>query len=408
MCCLGRERPDNGGMSDTEIPLSRPDVGRLEESLVLEVLRSGRLSIGPMQERFEELVARRVGCRHAVAVSSGTAGLVCALTALGIGPGDEVVTTPLSFIASANSIRLVGATPVFVDIEPKSLNMDPALVERAIGPRTRAILAVETFGNPTHMDAYARLAAKHEIPMIEDCCEALGAMHRGRAAGSFGRAGVFGFYPNKQITTGEGGMIVTDDERLAEVCRSLRNQGRGSANAPNAERDAGAWLRHERLGNNFRLSEINAALGVAQMTRLDELLERRTTVADAYLRRLGGVPRLVLPTVDRDTEMSWFVFVPRLEAGYTREERDRVIRGMRNHEVGAADYFPCIHLQPAYGEYGLGEGSFPVAESVSSRTIALPFYGSLTEREVDLVSQTLELMLSRETLTRGSMETDGF
>ncbi len=389
-------------MSETEIPLSRPDLGPLEEELVLQVLRSGRLSIGPMQERFERMVAARVGCQHAVAVSSGTTGLICVLKALGIGPGDEVITTPLSFIASANSIVLVGATPVFVDIEPKSLNMDPALVERAIGPRTKAIMAVETFGNPAHMDMYARIAAKHEIPMIEDCCEALGSSHKGREAGSFGRAGVFGFYPNKQITTGEGGMIVTDDERLAEMCRSLRNQGRGSADAPSARKDAGTWLKHERLGYNFRLSEVNAALGVAQMTRLDEILSRRTKVADSYLRRLAGMASLVLPTVDRETVMSWFVFVPRLAAGYTREERDRIIRGMRNHEVGAADYFPCIHLQPVYRDlYGYEEGTFPVAESVSQRTIALPFFGDLSERDVDIVAQTLELMLSRENLTRG-------
>ncbi|MEM1184539.1 MAG: DegT/DnrJ/EryC1/StrS family aminotransferase [Planctomycetota bacterium] len=387
-------------MSDNEIPLSRPDIGSLEEQLVLEVLRSGRLSIGPMQERFEGMVAQRVGCRHAVAVSSGTAGLICVLKALGIGPGDEVITTPLSFIASANSIVLAGAKPVFVDIEPVSLNMDPGLVERAIGPRTKAILAVETFGNPTHMDQYARIAVKHEIPLIEDCCEALGSSHKGTPAGSFGRAGVFGFYPNKQITTGEGGMIVTDDERLAEVCRSLRNQGRGSANAPGAERGAGAWLKHERMGYNFRLSEINAAMGVAQMIRLDELLKKRSIVAKSYLRRLAGTPTLVLPTVDRESEMSWFVFVPRLEAGYVREERDRIIQGMRNHEVGAADYFPCIHLQPAYRDFGFGEGSYPIAESVSQRTIALPFFGGLTERDVDLVSQTLELMLARENLSR--------
>jgi len=394
-------------MSDIEIPLSRPDVGRLEEELVLVVLRSGRLSIGPMQERFERLVAERAGCRHAVAVSSGTAGLICVLKALGIGPGDEVITTPLSFIASANAIVLVGAKPVFVDIEPVSLNMDPGLVERAIGPKTKAIMAVETFGNPTHMDLYARLAAKHEIPMIEDSCEALGAVHRGRAAGSFGRAGVFGFYPNKQVTTGEGGMIVTDDERLADACRSLRNQGRGVASAhssgtgPGTGSATGSWLRHERIGFNFRMSEVNAALGVAQMTRLDKLLEKRTNVANAYLRRLSGVEQLVLPTVDRETDMSWFVFVPRLEAGYTAEERDRVIRGMRNHEVGAADYFPCIHLQEAYREFGFREGSFPIAESVSRRTIALPFHTELSERDIDLVCQTLELMISRESLTRG-------
>lgn len=386
-----------------EIPLSRPSITEHEERLVLGVLRSGRLSIGPMVERFERLVAERVGVRHAVACSSGTAGLHMVMAGLGIGPGDEVITTPFSFIASANAILYVGAKPVFVDICPKTLNADPDLVEKAITPRTKAILAVETFGNPAHMDTYAKIAARHEIVLVEDCCEALATELDGRSAGSFGRAGVFGFYPNKQITTGEGGVVVTNDDRLADLCRSLRNQGRAvsgrGAVAPGST--AGAWLHHERLGFNYRMSEVNAALGVAQMERLGEIVAGRQRVANRYMQRLLDVSDLVLPTIPENAEMSWFVFVVRLAAGFTREERDRVIHSLRQHDVGAADYFPCIHLQPFYRRaYGFKEGDFPIAESVSSRTIALPFFADLTDREVDLVAQTLGVMISREGLPR--------
>jgi perosamine synthetase len=416
-------------MSDHEIALSKPDVGPLEEELVLSVLRSGRLSIGPMVEEFERLMAHRAGCRNAVAVNSGTSGLHLALAALGIGPGDEVITTPFSFIASANCILFVGAKPVFVDICPRTLNMDPAKVEAAITPKTKAILAVETFGNPAYMDQYAQIAARHEIPLIEDCCEALGATLKGRPAGHFGRIGVFGFYPNKQITTGEGGMIVTDDDRLAELCRSMRNQGRPVPRRPEAGGSMsggsgsggmvagseiqpqglvsaggspmGSWLKHERLGYNYRLSEINAAIGVAQVRRLDEMLKARQMVAQQYISRLGGHRDLIMPTIDPDVVMSWFVFVVRLATSYTGEERDRIIRGMRNHEVGAADYFPCIHLQPFYREkFGFRPGMFPIAESVSQRTIALPFYNQLPAKDIDLVAQTLEVMIGRENLKR--------
>ena len=382
-----------------EIPLSRPDITAEEEDCVLNALRSGRLSQGPFLEEFEQLVADRAQSRHAVAVSSGTDGLHLVLRALGVGPGDEVVTTPFSFVASSNEILMVGATPKFVDICPSSLNMDPAKVEAAIGPRTKAILAVEAFGNPTHMDAYQAIAAKHEIPLVEDCCEALGTTHRGRACGHFGRAGVFGFYPNKQITTGEGGMIVTDDERLAACCRSLRNQGRPIPKA--GEHALGTWLAHERLGYNCRLDELSAAMGVAQMRRLDDLIAGRQRVARGYLTRLMHRSEIILPTVDEGTEMSWFVFVVRLATGWGREERDRIIASLRRHDVGAADYFPCIHLQPFYRElFGYKEGAFPIAESVSGRTIALPFYTRMSDREVGFVVQTLELMIERELLAR--------
>jgi len=381
-------------MNPLEIPLSRPDLSGLEAELVADVMRRERLAMGPMTDEFERPVADLAGVPHAVAVNSGTSGLFCVLKALGIGPGDEVITTPLSFIASTNVILHVGATPVFVDIEPVTLNMDPVLLERAITPRTRAILAVEAFGNPTHMDLYADIARRYGIPMIEDCCEALGGKHKGKPAGSFGRAGVFGFYPNKQVACGEGGMIVTADAALAGVCRSLRNQGRASGES--TVQAKGAWLRHERLGYNFRISELQAAVGVGQMRRLDEILEKRSRVAKLYIDRLSGMGDLVLPTVDRDTEMSWFVFVPRLGVGFSSEERDELIDGLRQHEIGAADYFPCIHTAGFIMETcGTEPGMFPIAESISGRTIALPFHGLLTEREVDLVVQTLDMLLRR-------------
>jgi perosamine synthetase len=383
-----------------EIPLSQPDITDAEIEAVVDTLRSGRLALGPRTAEFESLVAERTGRRYGVAVSSGTAGLHLSMLALGIGPGDEVITTPLSFIASANCILYMGATPVFVDVDPHSMNMDPQRVADAVTEKTKAIVAVETFGNPAHMDEYRAIAAKYELPLIEDCCEALGGMCNGTPCGGFGRVGVFGFYPNKQITTGEGGMIVTDDDRLAETCRSLRNQGR-RADKQTSRAGGSSWLMHERVGYNYRMSELSAALGVVQMRRLDELLERRSQVATTYLRRLMSVSEVVLPNVDPDTVMSWFVFVLRLSDEYTREERDRILAGMRRHDIGVGDYFPCIHLQPPYRErFGFKEGDFPIAERLCARTIALPFHTRLTEREISFVAQTLELMISRENLSR--------
>lgn len=383
-----------------EIPLSRPDITEVEIELVAQTLRSPRLSGGPMQERFEAMVARLTGRRHAIAVSSGTAGLHLALLALGIGEGDDVVTTPFSFIASANCALYVGARPVFADIDPRSLNMDPAAAEAAITPRTKAIIAVETFGNPAGMEELRKVAARHEIPLVEDCCEGLGGAWRDRPIGAFGRVGVFGFYPNKQITTGEGGMIVTDDDKVADLCRSMRNQGRpvgGAAGSPGA----GSWLEFDRLGYNYRLPEVNAAIGVGQMQRLDHIVHARQRVAASYIDRLMDHRCLILPTVDEQTRMSWFVFVVRLTDEYGAESRRRIIEGMRRHDIGAAAYFPCIHLQPFYRErFGHGPGRFPVAETVSQRTIALPFHNRLTAREIDLVAQTLDLMISRENLSR--------
>lgn len=389
-----------------ELPLSLPDITEREISAVTDVMRSGRLSIGPRQDLFEQMIATRAGRRHGIAVSSGTAGLHLVLLALGIGPGDEIITTPFSFIASANSILMVGAKPVFVDIDPQSYNMDPEKVQAAITPATRGILAVEVFGNPRHMDTLERIARQNEIPLIEDCCEALGGVLNGRPCGNFGRAGVFAFYPNKQITTGEGGVIVTDDDRLADLCRSMRNQGRAVLknendifNAP----DAGHWLSHERLGFNYRLSEIAAAIGIVQMERLDAILERRREVAAMYMQKMMDWEDVVLPTIDETCmmTMSWFVFVIRMSHQFTRNERDRIIKGLRRHEVGTSNYFPCIHLQPFYKErFGHAEGDFPVAESISDRTIALPFFNQLDETQVDLACHTLQIMIQRENLLK--------
>jgi len=386
------------------IPLSQPDITESEIQAVVDALQSGRLSCGPRQARFEEMIAERAGRRYGIAVSSGTAGLHLVLLGLGIGPGDEVITTPFSFVASANCIVYTGATPVFVDIEPRSLNMDPAKVEAAITDKTKAILAVEVFGNPAHMDRLAGIARDHQIPLIEDCCEALGGSLNAAPVGSFGKAGVFAFYPNKQITTGEGGVIVTDDAELDQICRSLRNQGRpvDDATAHAGDRNtAGSPLNHENLGYNYRLSEIAAALGIAQMERLDQILEARQRVAASYMTRLLDFEDLILPTVDSPDDMSWFVFVVRLTDLYGQVERDRIIAGMHRHEVGASNYFPCIHLQPVYRRlFGFSKGSFPVAESVSQRTIALPFFNRLDEMSQDLTVQTLKVMIQREQLLK--------
>ncbi len=387
----------------SDIPLSSPDITDAEIDAVTDVLRSGRLSIGPKQDLFEQQVAARCDRRAGVAVSSGTAGLHLVLLALGIGPGDEVITTPFSFIASANCILMAGATPVFVDICPQSLNLDPRRVEDAITEKTKAILAVEVFGNPRHFDALESIARRHEIALIEDACEGLGGRLGDRPIGSFGRASVFGFYPNKQITTGEGGMIVTDDDRLADLCRSMRNQGR-TVNLDNSDRvsspQTGSWLAHERMGYNYRMSEINAALGCVQMDRLSAMLEQRRRVVHNYTQRLLDFPDLILPSATgSEADMSWFVYVIRLAPEYDRAARDRVIEGLRRHEIGSANYFPPIHLQPFYRQrFGFTEGNFPITESISDRTLALPFFNQLDETRIDLVCHTLSVMLQRERL----------
>ena len=362
------------------IPLSEPDITEAEIAAVTAVLRSGRLSLGPCAEEFEAKLAEYVGVPHAVAVSSGTAGLHLCLLALGIGAGDEVIVPSFAFIAAANAIRYVGATPVFVDIDPVSLNMDLAAVEAAISPRTRAVMAVHTFGLPVAMEALLDVARRHHLRVIEDACEALGAVCGSRPAGSFGDAAVFAFYPNKQITTGEGGMVVTRDARVAAEVRAMRNQGRMPGDA---------WHQHTLLGYNYRLSEIHAALGCAQMQRLPGMLAQRAAVADRYAYLLRGDSRIQLPVRHHaGCTSSWFVYVIRIPAAV----RDRVQQLLALAGVQCGRYFAPIHQQPAYAELR-GQSALPVTERESLRTLALPFYNRLTAVQATYVAEHLRSAL---------------
>lgn len=367
------------------IPLSRPDITEEEIERVVDVLRCPNLSMGPVVGEFERAVATYVGRRRAVAVNSGTSGLFLSLLASGIGPGDEVVTTPFTFIASTTTILAAGAKPVFVDIDPTSLNLDPQRIEAAITARTKAILPVEVFGNPARFDAICRVAQRRGLTVIEDSCEALGSALHGKKAGTFGAAGVFAFYPNKQITTGEGGMIVTDDDSMADLCVSLRNQGRSPS---------GGWLAHERLGYNFRLSDIHCALGVVQLSRIDEIKARRRQVAAWYRELLADEDRLILPQEAPGCEISWFVYVVRLAESFGIEQRDRILQEMTRQGIQVNNYFPPVHLQPFIAEkQGHRPGDFPITESVSGRTIALPFHNRLTLDEAAIVCGTLRAIL---------------
>jgi len=373
------------------IPLSQPDITQKEIDAVVEVMRTPTLSIGPKLDQFETACAEIAGRRHGVGVSSGTAGLHCMMIAGGVGEGAEVITTPFSFVASANCVLYVGAKPVFVDIDPKTLNMDVDKVAAAITPRTKAIVAVEVFGHPGGMIELEQLAQRHELVLIEDACEGFGGKVGERRIGSFGRAGVFAFYPNKQITTGEGGMIVTDDDTFAATCRALRNQGR----------EGMAWLAHERLGYNYRLSELNSAVGYAQCQRLDEILAARRRVAALYMDRLMTNRFLILPTLQDDTYMSWFVFVVRLNDLFEPGDRDDVMIALREEGIGCNNYFPPIHLQPYMARLlGHKPGDFPVCEYVAARTLALPFFGAMTGQQVDRVCDTLERVLERKLVAR--------
>jgi len=373
------------------IPLSRPDITQLEIDAVLDVMHTSTLSMGPKLEEFERACAKLTGRQHGVGMSSGTAGLHCAMVAAGVGEGHEVITTPFSFVASTNCILYVNAKPVFVDIDPKTLNMDVAKVAAAVTPRTKAIVAVEAFGHPGGMTEVEQIAQQHELVLIEDACEGFGGKYASRPIGSFGRAGIFGFYPNKQITTGEGGMIVTDDDTFAAACRALRNQGR----------EGMAWLAHQRLGYNYRLSELNAALGCAQMQRLDQILANRRRVAQLYIDRLMTNRYLILPTLEDDTHVSWFVFVVRLNDLFEPGDRDQLMLQLRGAGIGCNNYFPPIHLQPYVAEkFGYQPGDLPVCEYVAARTLALPFFGHLTERQVDRVCDTLETILEKTILGR--------
>lgn len=363
----------------THVALAAPNISDREVELVTEVLRSGVLAMGPYTAAFETRLAELAGRLHAVACSSGTAALHLAVRGLAIAPGDEVITTPFSFVASSNCILFEGGTPKFVDIEEETLGLDPDLVAAAATDQTRAILPVHVFGNPCRIAELESMAADHGWALIEDSCEALGGALDGRPLGSFGNASAFAFYPNKQITTGEGGVVLTDDADLAERMRSMRNQGRDTD---------GTWLRHLQLGFNYRMDEMSAALGVAQLERLLDLRAGRDRVIANYAAAFAGRPWLTLPHAAPGATVDWFVYVVRLDEAI---DRDRVIRQLEERGVSSRPYFSPIHLQPLYqAEFGYRPGSFPVTERVAASTLALPFSSTMDLAAIQEVVAALD------------------
>jgi perosamine synthetase len=365
--------------------MSAPDIAEDDIDAVVRVLRSGTLSMGPATAAFEAAFAAYIGVEHAVAVSSGTAGLHLCVNAAGIGPGDEVVTSPFGFVSSANCILFEGATPVFADIDEATMNLDPALAAAAVTDRTRAVLPVHVFGQPCAMTELQAVCDRHGLVLIEDACEAIGAEYRGRRLGSMGHAAVFSFYPNKQMTTGEGAVMTTPDAGTAALWRSLRNQGRSSG---------GAWLTHERLGYNYRMTEISAALGLSQLGRIDSLIDRRESVARHYHDRIAHLDGVrMMETAASTTRLSWFAAIARLEPEI---DRGAVIRALDAMGIPARAYFSPLHLQPLYRErFGYTEGDFPVTERVAQSTIALPFHANMTEEAVAMVCEALAVALPR-------------
>lgn len=347
---------------------------------VIDVLYSGRLALGPQTTAFEQALSEYVGAKHAIAVNSGTSALHLLVRSLGLGPGDEVLVPSFTFAASVNALLFEDATPVFVEIEPETYNLDPNDLARKVTPYTKAIMVVDVFGHPVEWDAIQEIAAQHNLGIIDDSCEALGAEYKGRKVGTFGDAAAFAFYPNKQITTGEGGMIVTADDEIARLCRSLRNQGRG---------EMGAWLEHERLGYNYRMTEMSAALGASQMARLESFLTKRAHVADMYTERLQDMTAVRVPVVKDHVRMSWFVYVITLAEGLAR---DPVIQALADQGIPSRGYFAPIHTQRYIRErFGDLTGTLPVTEAVAQRTIALPFHNNLSEAEIERVVSALQV-----------------
>lgn len=363
-----------------QIPMSSPDITQAEIDAVNGVLKTTYLSIGPQLEQFEAEFALYTGTRYGAGVNSGTSGLHLAIIAAEVGDGDEVITPSFSFIASANSILYECGKPVFVDIDPLTGNMDPSAAEGAVTDRTKAIMPIHAFGQPADMDPILETARKHNLYVIEDACEAIGAEYKGRMAGTLGDAAVFAFYPNKQMTTGEGGMIVTNREEWHNLFRSLRNQGRDVFDA---------WLNHTRLGYNYRLDEMSAALGLAQLRRIEDLLAKRQRVATWYNIRIEQISGVQAPYVaETTTRMSWFVYVVRCEDGLNRND---LMSYLEARGIPSRPYFTPIHIQPFYGQkFGWRRGDLPNTEKAGDTFLALPFSGVMTEEQVDYVCRHLQ------------------
>jgi perosamine synthetase len=365
------------------INLSAPWIDERDEELVLEVLRSGWLSLGPTGPRFESALAEAVRAAHCAAVSSGTGGLHLGMRLAGVGPGDEVITSPYSFVASANCALYEGATPVFADIDPRTFNLEPAAVEDAVTERTKAIVAVDIFGYPAEYDELRAICDRHGLALVEDACEALGARYKGAPLGSHGWPAVFAFYPNKQITTGEGGAVVTGSAKEHELLVSLRNQGR---------LETSSWLQHGRFGFNYRLDDLSAALGIGQLEKLERILEARREVAARYGELLAGVDVETPLPDDADHERSWFVYVVKLPAG---ADRDGVIARLGEEGIASAPYLPSIHLQPYMRDrFGFAEGLCPVSEDCSARTMAIPFHARLEREDQERVADALRTAIA--------------
>lgn len=364
--------------------MASADLSAAETEAVMEVLQSGRLSMGPKTEAFERATADYCGAKYGVAVSSGTAGLHLLCLAAGVKPGDEVITSSFSFVASTNCILYCGARPVFVDIEPHTYCMDPERIESAITKATKAIIAVDVFGHPADWDPIVAIAERHGLAVIADACESLGSTYRGRPTGPFGIGGVFAYFPNNQVTTGEGGMIVTDDDAVYRVCKSLRNQGRDEGDS---------WMGHSRLGYNYRMDELSAAVGLAQMSRIHQLLERRSRVAGWYTEVLSRDDRIKTPSVARYAKMSHFVYVIELLSSH---EREAVMASLEQRGIQTRGYFAPIHKQKYIADlFGAQQPSLPVTERIAKKTVALPFHNRLSKADTEFVAAELSAVLDQ-------------
>ncbi len=361
--------------------VAKPFITDKDKKNVLSVLNSAKLSLGPKYLEFESNIKKYIGCKYACAVANGTCGLHLAVKALSLKKGDEVVTSPFSFISSSNCLLYERVKPIFVDIEEETYNIDPDKIEKAITRKTKAILVVHIFGQTAAMDKITQLAKKHNLKIIEDACESIGAAYKRKMAGTFGQVGVYAFYPNKQMTTGEGGMIVTNSKKIDALCKSLRNQGRNVK---------GDWLIHERLGFNYRMDEMSSALGITQLEKLNWMIEEKRKIAGLYNRQLANIHQVITPKVAADRTHSWFVYVIRVKYG----ERNNLMKKLMSHGIQTKPYLPVIHLQPFMRKmfhYKLGD--FPVAEKISSQTLALPFYIGLKVKDINNISSLITKIL---------------